>query len=60
MQKLWQSRGNGLLSHRYSALTVHIMGRWAKNEGALAHIKSEAVDCDVGVSVCAAFSCEAR
>jgi len=36
---LWLSRGKGLLSHRYSApLRRTSPSRWAKHEGALAHI----------------------
>ena len=38
VQKLWLSRGKGLLSHRGSAPLRRIMSRWAKHEGALAHI----------------------
>ena len=37
VQKLRLRRGNGLLSHRSSA-PLRRTGRWAKHEGALAHI----------------------
>ena len=37
-------------------LTAHIMGRWAKPEGALSHISLR----DAGVAACAAFSCKPR